>query len=137
MMLFSKTCQALLQTIVDDALDITEKEGHAVKHVAVLDHKLAAKRSEVPWKEGRDIWWQDVMDALPSECPVEWVDAEAPLFKVSTPVPSGTLSSCASSLMHICIDVVLEYHLSVCCLSHAKPGNSAILHEVLMTEDGT
>lgn len=74
-----------MQTIVDDALDITEKEGHAVKHVAVLDHKLAAKRSDVPWKEGRDIWWQDVMDALPSECPVEWVDAEAPLFKVCMP----------------------------------------------------
>jgi len=72
-----------MQTIVDDALDITEKEGHAVKHVAVLDHKLAAKRSDVPWKEGRDIWWQDVMDALPSDCPVEWVDAEAPLFKVA------------------------------------------------------
>ena len=74
-----------MQTIVDDALDITEREGHAVKHVAVLDHKLAAKRSDVPWKEGRDIWWQDVMDALPSECPVEWVDAEAPLFKVCMP----------------------------------------------------
>ncbi len=74
-----------MQTIVDDALDITEKEGHAVKHVAVLDHKLAAKRSDVAWKEGRDIWWQDVMDALPSDCPVEWVDAEAPLFKVCMP----------------------------------------------------
>ncbi len=84
-MLFRLKCQASTQTIVDDALDITEKEGHAVKHVAVLDHKLAAKRSDVPWKEGRDIWWQDVMDALPSECPVEWVDAEAPLFKVCMP----------------------------------------------------
>ncbi len=78
-----------MQTIVDDALDITEKEGHAVRHVAVLDHKLAAKRSDVPWKEGRDIWWQDVMDALPSECSVEWVDAEAPLFKVCMPAFSG------------------------------------------------
>ena len=84
--LFSSNFTTLsMQTIVDDALDITEKEGHAVKHVAVLDHKLAAKRSDVPWKEGRDIWWQDVMDALPSECPVEWVDAEAPLFKVCMP----------------------------------------------------
>ena len=71
-----------LQTIVDDALDLTEQEGHTVQHVVVLDHKLAAKRSEVPWKEGRDKWWQDVMDSLPSECPVEWMDAEAPLFKV-------------------------------------------------------
>lgn len=66
-------------------MDITEKEGHAVKHVVVLDHKLAAKRSDVPWKEGRDKWWQDVMDSLPSECPVEWMDAEAPLFKVCSP----------------------------------------------------
>ncbi|DBA86047.1 hypothetical protein WJX77_004151 [Trebouxia sp. C0004] len=78
-----------LKNIVDDALDITQKEGHAVKHVAVLDHKLAAKRSDVPWKEGRDIWWQDVMDTLPSECPVEWVDAEAPLFKLYTSGSTG------------------------------------------------
>ena len=78
------------QTIVDDALELTEKEGHAVEHVVVLDHKLAAKRSEVPWKEGRDKWWQDVMDSLPSECPVEWVDAEAPLFKVCSPLLLGS-----------------------------------------------
>ena len=71
-----------MQTIVDDALDITAKESHTVEHVVVLDHKLAAQRSEVPWTQGRDKWWQDVMDALPSECPVEWMDAEAPLFKV-------------------------------------------------------
>lgn len=71
---------------MDDALDLTEREGHTVKHVVVLDHKMAAKRSEVPWKEGRDKWWQDVMDHLPSECPVEWMDAEAPLFKVCLPL---------------------------------------------------
>ena len=76
---------AYLQTIVDDSLELSEKEGHAVKHVVVLDHKLAAKRSEVPWKEGRDRWWQDVMDHLPSECPVQWMDAETPLFKVCRP----------------------------------------------------
>lgn len=82
----SKLFWVCWQTIVDDALELTEKEGHAVEHVVVLDHKLAAKRSEVPWKEGRDKWWQDVMDSLPSECPVEWVDAEAPLFKVCSPL---------------------------------------------------
>ena len=72
-----------LQTIVDDALDISAKAGHKVEHVVVLDHKLAQQRSEVPFTEDRDVWWQDVIDPQPSECPVEWVDAEAPLFKVS------------------------------------------------------
>lgn len=71
-----------LQTIVDDALDISAKAGHKVEHVVVLDHKLAQQRSEVPFTEDRDVWWQDVIDPQPSECPVEWVDAEAPLFKV-------------------------------------------------------
>ena len=75
--------QALcVQTIVDDALDISSKAGHAVEHVVVLDHKHAQARSEVPFTEDRDVWWQDVVDPQPSECPVEWVDAEAPLFKV-------------------------------------------------------
>lgn len=72
-----------LQTIVDDALDISSKAGHDVKHVVVLDHKHAQARSEVPFTEDRDVWWQDVVDPQPSECPVEWIDAEAPLFKVS------------------------------------------------------
>jgi len=104
--------QASMQTIVDDALDITEKEGHAVRHVAVLDHKLAAKRSDVPWKEGRDIWWQDVMDALPSECSVEWVDAEAPLFKVCMPAFSGLQATFAFLRLNV---QRAFYHLHVNC----------------------
>ena len=116
-----KSTANLLQTIVDDALDITEKEGHAVKHVAVLDHKLAAKRSEVPWKEGRDIWWQDVMDALSSECPVEWVDAEAPLFKVCMLVPHA----------------LLTHGLNSVSLAHLKPCSTSIRLNVYCLEPCT
>ena len=120
-----------MQTIVDDAVDITEKEGHAVKHVAVLDHKLAAKRSDVPWKEGRDIWWQDVMDALPSECPVEWVDAEAPLFKVCMPA----FGSLQATFAFLSLNVQRAfYHLHVncsmctrgCCLTAASASQVAV-----------
>ena len=71
-----------LQTIVDDALDLTAKEGFNPEHVVVYDHKIAMPRSDVPFKEGRDKWWQDNINDQPSECEVEWMDAEAPLFKV-------------------------------------------------------
>ena len=79
---------ACLQTIVDDALDISSKAGHKVEHVVVMDHKHAQQRSEVPFTEDRDVWWQDVVDPQPSECPVEWMDAEAPLFKVTAVLDS-------------------------------------------------
>jgi acetyl-CoA synthetase len=72
----------VLQTIVDDALDITAKEGVNPEHVVVFDHTLAMKKSEVPFKEGRDKWWQENINSQPADCEVEWVDAEAPLFKV-------------------------------------------------------
>lgn len=67
---------------MDEALKKTEAQGHKVSHVLVYDHKLAAKRENVPFVEGRDIWWQDAVSQHPTHCDIEWMDAEDPLFKV-------------------------------------------------------
>ncbi|XP_074278898.1 acetyl-coenzyme A synthetase, chloroplastic/glyoxysomal-like [Silene latifolia] len=47
------------------------------------------KRGNTKWKEGRDIWWQDVVPKYPSSCAVEWVDAEDPLFLLYTSGSTG------------------------------------------------
>ena len=85
-----------MQSIVDEALEKTATEGHKVSHVLVYDHTLAAKREDVPFQPGRDMWWQDMVPSQTSECDVEWLDAEAPLFKVPRCHHSVTTPRCLS-----------------------------------------
>lgn len=72
-----------MQAIVDDALKKVETQDHSVKTVLVFDHKLAAQRESVPFVEGRDVWWQDAVAQHPTQCDIEWMGAEEPLFKAS------------------------------------------------------
>lgn len=67
---------------MDEALKKTQAEGHSVQHVLVYDNKNAAKREEVAFVAGRDAWWDEAVGPQPEECEPEWLDAEAPLFKV-------------------------------------------------------
>jgi hypothetical protein len=43
-----------------------------------------------PMVDGRDTWWHDEMDSVTSECDVEWMDSEAPLFMLYTSGSTGT-----------------------------------------------
>lgn len=72
----------MAQGIVDTAVKKVEAQGHSIKTVLVYDHMLAAKRETVAFTEGLDVWWQDVVPKQPTHCPVEWMGAEEPLFKV-------------------------------------------------------
>jgi acetyl-CoA synthetase len=58
-------------------------EGTNIKHVVVV------KRSEIEteMKEGRDLWWHDLMQKAPAECEPEQVESEHSLFILYT---SGT-----------------------------------------------
>ena len=67
---------------MDTAVQKVEAQGHTIKTVLVYDHVLAAKREKVNFKEGQDVWWQDVVPKQSTHCPVEWMGAEEPLFKV-------------------------------------------------------
>ena len=39
---------------------------------------------QVEMKEGRDLWYQDLMRDASTECEPEWLDAEDPLFMLYT-----------------------------------------------------
>ncbi|MFD1061909.1 acetate--CoA ligase [Winogradskyella litorisediminis] len=85
-----------LKGIVDDALDKCE----GVKTV------LVAKRidSEINMKNGRDEWLQPLLDEAYSDCNIELMDAEDPLFILytsgSTGKPKGMMHTTAGYMVY-------------------------------------
>jgi acetyl-CoA synthetase len=85
-----------LKKIADEAL---EGESH-VRHVLVLRRTGAP----VPWKEGRDVWWHDVVGRQPAFREATPCGAEDPLFILytsgSTGKPKGLLHTCGGYLTY-------------------------------------
>ena len=79
---------------MDSAIKKVEAQGQSISTVLVYDHALAAKRADVAFVEGRDVWWQDAVPRQPTECAVEWMGAEDPLFKVGATRLAGLSVSC-------------------------------------------
>jgi acetyl-CoA synthetase len=68
-----------LKKVVDEALP----HCPSVKNVVVYRRT----GSPVEMQEGRDRWWQELMEMAPAECPAEQLDSEDPLYILYT---SGT-----------------------------------------------
>ncbi len=68
-----------LKKVVDEALP----HCPSVKNVVVYRRT----GSPVEMQEGRDWWWQELMEMAPAECPAEQLDSEDPLYILYT---SGT-----------------------------------------------
>jgi acetyl-CoA synthetase len=70
----------------------------------------------VDWQEGRDIWYHDAAAGVSSDCPVEPMDAEDPLFILytsgSTGKPKGVLHTTGGYLLYAAIThkYVFDYH---------------------------
>ena len=103
-----------LKTVVDAAVAKCAKgegpERHRVERVLVLDKPEAAARSEIPMVsegERKDEWWQDAIAQQPADdtAPIEWVEAEHPLFKLytsgSTGKPKGVIHSTAGYMVRL------------------------------------
>ncbi len=70
-----------LKSIVDEGLDATD----CVEDVIVVQRT----NSEVTMKEGRDIWYHEMMAEASTDCPAEEMDAEDPLFILYTSGSTG------------------------------------------------
>ncbi|XP_049814274.1 acetyl-coenzyme A synthetase isoform X1 [Schistocerca serialis cubense] len=74
------------------------------------------KETKVPWKDGRDHWWDDEMEDASSSCYPVWMGAEDPLFMLytsgSTGKPKGVLHTTAGYLLYAAttFKYVFDYH---------------------------
>ncbi len=69
-----------LKAIVDEAIE----RCPTVKNVVVYQRSATAK---VTMRQGRDLWWHELMSSAAADCPAEWMDSEDPLYILYT---SGT-----------------------------------------------
>jgi acetyl-CoA synthetase len=76
---YRRGSEVRLKAIVDEALE----KCPTVKNVVVFRRS----GSDVSMKDGRDIWWDEAMAKVGTECAAEWMDAEDPLYLLYT---SGT-----------------------------------------------
>jgi acetyl-CoA synthetase len=85
-----------LKKAVDEAL----AEGCKIIEKVLVYQRTGQK---VEWREGRDLWWQELTAEAAAECEPEWVEAEHPLFLLytsgSTGKPKGVQHSSAGYLL--------------------------------------
>ena len=64
----------------------------AAARARTIEHLLVVRRTKqaVPWTEGRDVWWHELVDAQSPECPAESLPAEHMLYLLYT---SGTTAT--------------------------------------------
>ncbi|MFC8731429.1 acetate--CoA ligase [Luteimicrobium sp. NPDC057192] len=81
---YRRGAPSALKPAVDEALE--PREG---AEPTTVEHVLVVKRTgqETAWTEGRDVWWDDALDAADVRHEPVWVEAEHPLYILYT---SGT-----------------------------------------------
>jgi acetyl-CoA synthetase len=118
-----RDCQAQVVITQDEG----KRGGRPVRLKAVVDAALEGERgvervlvyrrtgAEVPWVEGRDVWWHDVVDAADPACPAEPVGAEDPLFILytsgSTGRPKGVVHTCGGYLTWVAFTCATTFDL--------------------------
>ncbi|MBU1341093.1 MAG: acetate--CoA ligase [Proteobacteria bacterium] len=96
----------------DKALDLCEKKGHTVECCFVVSRT----GSDIKMRNGRDVWWHDEIQQQNRDCPVEWMDAEDPLFILytsgSTGKPKGVQHNVGGYMVYtgITFRYVFDYH---------------------------
>jgi acetyl-CoA synthetase len=70
----------------------------AVADAPTIEKVVVLRRTgnEVPWRDGRDVWWHELVEGEPADCPAEPMDAEDLLYLLYT---SGTTAK-PKGIMH-------------------------------------
>nr|CAH8856242.1 unnamed protein product [Trichobilharzia regenti] len=100
-----------LKAIASSAMSMCQEKGYSVQRCIVFQHVTAvppkatnginnfeskegvrpASGLNVPMEDGRDVWWHQLISNIPEnvDCPVEWINAEDPLFILYTSGSTG------------------------------------------------
>jgi acetyl-CoA synthetase len=96
---------------------IKQEVDRAVARVSSIEHVLVYKNLEleVPWKTGRDLWWNEIIAQQSDECETMWMDSEDYAMIIfssgTTGRPKGTVHTHGGSLAQICKE--LGYYFDV------------------------
>ncbi|QCB94054.1 acetate--CoA ligase [Cellulomonas shaoxiangyii] len=87
-------------------VEVKSTADAAVAGLDHVEHVLVVRRTgqDVPWTDGRDVWWHDVVDTAPDVHEAESFDAEHPLFVIytsgTTGRPKGLVHTSGGYLTH-------------------------------------
>ncbi len=81
-----------------NVVPLKETADDAIGDCPSIEKVLVLRRTgqEVPWTEGRDVWWHDIVPNQSTECPAEPMDSEDLLYLLYT---SGTTAR-PKGIMH-------------------------------------
>jgi acetyl-CoA synthetase len=81
-----------------NAFPLKETADEAIADCPSIEKVLVLRRTEsdVPWTEGRDVWWHDLVPGQSTDCPPEPMDSEDLLYLLYT---SGTTAK-PKGIMH-------------------------------------
>lgn len=88
------------------ATEVKSTADVAAADLPDLEHVLVLRRTgqDVPWTDGRDVWWHDVVDTAPEVHEAQPFDAEHPLFIIytsgTTGKPKGLVHTSGGYLTH-------------------------------------
>jgi len=105
-----------LKVNADRAMDICKQKGHAVDTCIVYERVGSGKGIDAKMQAGRDEWWDDLIKDASPDCPVEWMDAEDPLFILytsgSTGKPKGVLHTTGGYMVYAAttFKYLFDYH---------------------------
>jgi acetyl-CoA synthetase len=98
-------------------IPLKETSDTALEKCPTIEKVLVVRRAgeEISWKEGRDIWWHELVDAADLECPADSFDAEHPLYILytsgTTGKPKGVLHTSAGYLLQAAWSMRLVFDL--------------------------
>ncbi|GAA1524303.1 acetyl-CoA synthetase [Microbacterium ginsengiterrae] len=88
------------------AVEVKSAADVAAHDLPALEHVLVVRRTgqDVPWTNGRDVWWHDVVDTASPEHTAQPFAAEHPLFIIytsgTTGKPKGLVHTSGGYLAH-------------------------------------